>query len=269
MKLFEEFKLYETMWDEPLTEAKADTEKLIAFAGEELAAKFLELRKRLKAPENDLYYWIKKKTPEELEKTIKELEANGSNTKVKKEVAAKGAKLVSDTANWKVYHITSFEAARAYGRDTKWCITGLNNTGDRYWKDYTGRGAQFYFLITNNAYDARGTDSKIALAIYPNNYCEVFNQQDDKISLSDIPHLWEVSIPGIDLGSLSQVKVLQCIYCQDPVTEATYYLDPNGEYCCETCFKSKFFYCPDCGRIYDLKNLADEDEQLCKACISK
>jgi hypothetical protein len=63
MRLFEEFKLYETMWDN-LNEAKADTERLVTFAGQELADRFQAIKNKLKSPENDLYYWIKNKTPE-------------------------------------------------------------------------------------------------------------------------------------------------------------------------------------------------------------
>ena len=53
MKLFEEFNLYETMWDS-LNEAKADIKNLIDFAGEDVANRFLAVKNRLKSPENDL-----------------------------------------------------------------------------------------------------------------------------------------------------------------------------------------------------------------------
>ena len=78
MRLFEEFKLYENMWDS-LTEAKADTQRLIDFAGEELANRFLAIKSRLKYPENDLYYWIKNKTIDELEQAVYNIENTKSN----------------------------------------------------------------------------------------------------------------------------------------------------------------------------------------------
>lgn len=46
--------LYETL--SSLEESKADTQRLIDFAGEDLAKRFEEIKQRLKAPENDLYY---------------------------------------------------------------------------------------------------------------------------------------------------------------------------------------------------------------------
>lgn len=55
MFLNEEFmQIYEELTE--LNEAKADTQKLIDFAGEDLANRFLAVKNRLKAPENDLYY---------------------------------------------------------------------------------------------------------------------------------------------------------------------------------------------------------------------
>lgn len=203
MKLFEEFNLYETMWDS-LSEAKTDIQKLIDFAGEDLANRFVAIKNKFKSPENDLYYWIKNKTPEELEHAISELENTKTKTQTKKELSEVGAELISETEHWKVYHITTFEASQKYGRDTKWCITGVDGYGDKYWKEYTSNGVTFYFLITKSNYNSRGEDSKFALALYPQGSGEAFNQQDDKISFKDIPHIDEVSIPGYDLTTIQE-----------------------------------------------------------------
>jgi hypothetical protein len=133
-----------------LFEAKADTQRLIDFAGEDIANRFLAVKDKLKSPENDLYYWIKNKTVDELKQAISAAENTKSNTQMKKDIADQGAELVADTAHWRVYHITTFAASQKYGRDTQWCITGVNNYGDKYWKDYTKRGVEFYFLITKD-----------------------------------------------------------------------------------------------------------------------
>ena len=208
MKLFEEFNLYETMWDS-LNEAKADTQNLIAFAGEDLANRFLAIKNRLKAPESDLYYWIKNKTPEELEIAVSTLENSKTKTQAKKDLSDAGAKLISETAHWKVYHITTYEAAQKYGRDTRWCITGIDGYGDKYWREYTeDAGVDFYFLITKGEYDPRGEDSKFALALYSHGLGEAFNQQDDKIAFKDIPYIEEVRIPGYDLNSIQEPAII-------------------------------------------------------------
>ena len=62
IKLYEELSI--------LNEAKADKQKLIDFAGPDLAARFEANKKKLKAPENDLYYWIKNKTVAETKRTV-------------------------------------------------------------------------------------------------------------------------------------------------------------------------------------------------------
>jgi hypothetical protein len=40
-------------------------------------------------------------------------------TQIKKEISENGAELIDETDLWKVYHITTYEAAQKYGRDTK------------------------------------------------------------------------------------------------------------------------------------------------------
>ena len=168
--------------DTTLTEGKADTQRLIDFAGEDLANRFLAVRNKFKSPENDLYYWIKNHTPVELEAAIIDAETGVSKSRAKKAISDNGAELVGENEYWKVYHITTFEASQKYGRDTKWCITGINNYGDKYWKDYTNRGIKFYFYITKGNYDARGTSSKMALAVALDNTYNIYDQQDNKVN---------------------------------------------------------------------------------------
>jgi hypothetical protein len=196
-------KLYEELGE--LNEAKADTDKLVAFAGQDLTDRFLAIRNKLPSPENDLYYWIKYKTPADLEQRILGLEQTGSRTQQRKKIA-EGATLVAENDHWKVYHITTFEASQYYGRDTRWCITGINNWGDKYWNEYTQKGVKFWFFITKENYDPRGFDSKFALCVIDDRRCEVYNQQDQKVSLETIPNIDDISIPGLDLNSLICIK---------------------------------------------------------------
>ena len=210
-KLWEEF-------SESLTESKADTQRLVDFAGADLASRFFDIKNKLKAPENDLYYWIKNKSIEELEQTVNKIENTKSNTQIKKDAAGSGAELICETDHWKVYHITTYKAAQAYGRDTHWCITGINEWGDRYWREYKEKGIDFYFLITKDKYNPRGFDSKFALAIYPDNKtCEVFNQKDGQVSIYDIKYIYEVKIPGIDLENLDD-QMVECIRCGEQIS---------------------------------------------------
>ena len=194
LKLYEELSI--------LNEAKADTKKLIDFAGEDLANRFMAVKNRLKYPENDLYYWIKNKSVGELEAVVSNLENTKSKRQAERELTDIGATLVAENAYWKVYHITTFEAAQTYGRDTQWCITGINGYGNKYWKEYTDKGITFYFYITKGKYNPRGTDSKFALTVIPARrdaewdhdvYYKIYNQQDQLVN--EIPNA--ADIPGV------------------------------------------------------------------------
>lgn len=252
MKLYEEFRLYETMWDESLTEAKADTEKLVAFAGEELADRFLALRARLKAPENDLYYWIRHKTPEELDSFVSSKEVSFVASHATKASADKGAKLVCETDHWKVYYITTHEASVKYGRDTKWCISGVGEDGKYAW-DLRSH-AKIYFFISKVDYDPRGIDSKFALVIYNTQMYDVFDQQDNNVeTLDQIPDIDDVHIPGVDLDTITPARgddgLGVCDSCGTEYhIEDLYFLDDD----------SGDRYCSDC--YADWENPTDLDE---------
>lgn len=266
MFLNEEFlTLYETLGE--LNEAKADTQRLVDFAGEELANRFLVIKNKLKAPENDLYYWIKNKTIDEFESAIVSAENEKSTTARKRDLAEEGAKLVCDTAHWKVYHITTFEAAQKYGRDTKWCITGINDWGDKYWTRYAGQGMKFYFLITKDTYDPRGTDSKIAIAVYPDNKtCEVYNQQDALIPLSSIPHIDEINISGIAINDFT--NNIYCFDCEKLLSPEEVWTGLHNEVYCEECFKETYFKCAACSGVF-YNNVFLEDKfgnRFCHNC---
>lgn len=272
MKLSEEFKLYETMWS-TLTEAKADTQNLIDFAGEELANRFLNIKNKLKAPENDLYYWIKNKTPDELEQTVIDCENSKSKTQVNKELSDKGAELIQETPHWKVYHITTYEASQKYGRDTKWCITGIDGVGDKYWKQYTEAGIKFYFLISKDKYDARGRFSKFAIAKHPNTeQYELYDQQDTAVESNYIPYRDEINIPDVDLTI--EYFGHYCENCGtklfDNIYDDGYLKGPDNELYCENCWDKLFFMCQLCGEIYNKEeegNEVDYREWYCNYCI--
>jgi hypothetical protein len=258
MILNEEFLLiYEELSE--LNEAKADTQRLIDFAGEDLANRFLAAKGKFKYPENDLYYWIKNKTVADLEQAIGAAENAKSNRQLTKEIINNGAKLVLDTEHWKVYHITTFDAAVQYGKDTKWCITGLQDSGDKYWNKYKADGADFYFLITNGEYDPRGRDSKFALVLYEAKteydevfeedvtygpWYEVYDQQDYSVLLEDVPFINEIKLPGVDFSKYEPKtgRLLPCEKCGAWMTEeqAENNTTIYGDRLCLTCLKKDY-----------------------------
>ena len=259
-----------------LTEAKADNQRLIDFAGQELADRFLAIKDKLKAPENDLYYWIKNKTTDELEQVITEIEDKAASKKAVQNKADQGATLVCDTAHWKVYHITTFEASQKYGRDSRWCITGVNDYGDKYWKDYTGRGIKFYFAIAKQNYDPRGEDSKFALAVYPDNsLIELYNQVDDRANIDDMPYWEELDIPGVDLGDVLDPadEASNGIWCEECDADITddYNISPDGEYLCNNCFYNTCRHCSECGDAFYTADMIQSvyGDFYCETCWSE
>lgn len=176
-----------------LVEAKADTEKLVDYVGQKEADRFIRLKDRLQGQEKDLYYWLKKE-PQELTDRLDELENEKTRSQVDKE-AKKGAELVAENDYYKVYKINTFDAAKKYGANTKWCITGKESgwikdeNENKYWKQYTDEGIEFYFFISKK------DNHKYALASHPKNRknYEIFDETDKKVD--DIPD--GVKIDGV------------------------------------------------------------------------
>lgn len=169
-----------------LIESKADQQKLIDYVGEDTAKLFFSLKDRLKSPENDIYYWLKRE-PTELEGRLQDLQ-NTQTRKEKNKEAQEGAEVVYSDDIWKVYHITTYPASVKYGKNTQWCIAGSKRwsngeRGEEYFNDYTSKGVEFYFYIKSN-------DEKYALALYSDDgRHQVFNQVDDDVTREDLSFL--------------------------------------------------------------------------------
>lgn len=156
---------------ESLNESKEDNQKLIDYVGEETANRFFKSKSRIKSPENDLYYWLKK-DPIELEDFLDELENTKSKSQQRREDKL-GAELLYNKDGWKVYRIDTYEAARYYGKGTKWCISGNYPGHEEKGKDYFNRYLEYadgyYFIIHGNdkwAYLDINLDSNKAYNLY-------------------------------------------------------------------------------------------------------
>jgi len=93
----------------------------------------------------DIDYWGKKSW-DTFTSFIDDLEKSKSKTEEKKLTKLKGADLVAENGDWRVYHITTHEAAMVYGSGTKWCITQKDGID---WYDYS-EDTEFIFLISKN-----------------------------------------------------------------------------------------------------------------------
>lgn len=179
-----------------LLEAKADQEKLINFAGEDLAKRFMNVKSRLKAPLNDIYYWLKK-TPEELEAAVSEIE-NTKTNKEKENIARQGAELIEENETYRVYHINTYEASVMYGKGTQWCISGSKRWssgvegGRQYWNNYHNSGDEFYFFLNKN-----DDKEKYALVLYPGGRRQIFNAEDNTVkSIPNAPYIQGIYVPA-------------------------------------------------------------------------
>ena len=137
---------------EHLNESKADEQKLIDFVGEETAKQYLKLKPRMEQPFNDLYWWIKEGSPQELKDYVDWLTKTKSKSQVERE-AKQGAKLLYNKNGWKIYRIDTYEAATYYGKNTKWCISGnypgSEGQGQTYFDNYKDNGViDYYFIIS-------------------------------------------------------------------------------------------------------------------------
>ncbi len=255
---YEFIKLYEEL--SSLNEAKQDTLNfknwLISNGASESEAdgytkRFDAIKSRLKSPENDYYYWIKQMKPNDVYDVINDTERVVQIKKYRRQEIADGAELVHESEHWKIYHITNFDASQYYGRDSKWCVTGVGSYGDRYWKDYIRKGYVFYFCIAKQNYNPRGDDSKFALAIHPEAECfQVFNQQDSEVNLEDIPEYTEIQIPGVDFNNYINTEPKFCEHCEAYIVDGDECWGKDGEIYCEDCWSDYYFYCASCGDMY-------------------
>ena len=109
-------------------EGKRDQEILLDFLGDDYYDKYTSIKNKIKDPEYKDIYKLIKKDPNEVKDYIDSFQ---SNTDVRRSKKASGSELVYDKNGYKIYRITTPEAAQLYGSHTKWCIAGrLGNEDD-------------------------------------------------------------------------------------------------------------------------------------------
>jgi len=84
---------------------------------------------------------------------------------------------VHENDDWRVYHITSYEASVLYGKGTKWCISGADANGEKYFNDHASRLA-IYFAIPK---PPNPEELKTAVVVDANGNLQIFNAADDEI----------------------------------------------------------------------------------------
>ena len=124
-------------------------------------AMFKEMKNKIQdAEQKDIDRWA---DWEEFKTFVDQLKEQKSKSEMKKLQKMEGAQLVAENDDWRVYLITTHEAAKIYGSNTKWCIT---QQSPLYWNKYS-RFSNFYFLISKTR-EPEDNWAKIALQVERN-----------------------------------------------------------------------------------------------------
>lgn len=224
--------LYERIYrlEQLLYESKADQDLLLKFLGDEYYNKYVGIKNKINNPEYKDIYRMIKKDPNEVKNYIDSFQSNRSNRQQDKE----GAELIYNKDGWKVYHITTYEAAKFYGRHTKWCIAGNyaghEDEGRAYFNSYMSRddldGYYFYIKSDNEKYCVlKRRSGKIE---------DIYNSADFSVDVADLPEDFP-SIQGV--LSITSAQIKELLY-SDEVSDVEQaisagaeidFIDENGE----------------------------------------
>ena len=135
-------------------EGKKDQEILNNFLGDDYYNKYQDIRNKIKDPDYKDIYKLIKKDPDEVKSYIDNFK---SNADIRKKDKSEGSELIYNKDGWKVYKITTYNAAQLYGKGTKWCITGRypghENKGEHYFDVYMKSrdlDGGYYFYIADD-----------------------------------------------------------------------------------------------------------------------
>ena len=179
-----------------LLEGKRDQEILRDFLGDDYYDKYTSIKNKIKDPEYKDIYKLIKKDPNDVKDYIDSFQ---SNTDVRRSKKSDGAKLIYKDDLWKVYRITTYEAAQLYGSHTRWCISGryecYEERGEEYFYGYIKNNdldGGYYFYIKNDGI------TKYCLLRKENGAVQsIWDASDDELNASDILDI-EEDFPAIE-----------------------------------------------------------------------
>lgn len=206
-----------------ISEGKRDQEILNSFLGDEYYDKYNAVKDKISDPEYRDVYKLIKKNPDEVKDYIDNFKSNRDIIKSAKE----GAKKIYEDSDWVVYRITSYNAAKYYGKNTKWCISGNypghDGLGEKYFnnyiKDYNLDGGYYFYINKHNS-----NDKYCVLKKQSGNIASIGDAKDTNIGDSlywddvDLPYVKEIGLNtaeqedllfAIKDGDLEMVK--QCV----------------------------------------------------------
>ena len=204
-------------------EGKQDQEILNDFLGDEYYNKYNSIKNKITDNDYKDIYKLIKKDPDEVKDYIDNFKSNRDYVKA----AKSDAKKLYEDSDWIVYRITSYNAAKYYGRNTKWCISGNypghEGLGEKYFNDYIRNydldGGYYFYINKHNS-----NDKYCVLKKQSGSIASIWNAEDTNIGDSlywddvDLPYVKEVGLNTADQeellfaikdGDLEMVK--QCV----------------------------------------------------------
>ena len=206
-----------------IIEGKRDQEILNDFLGDDYYNKYQLIKNKIKDLDYKDIYKLIKKDPNEVKNYIDSFQSNRDSVKAAKEGAIK----LYEDSDWIVYKITSYNAAKYYGRNTKWCITGRfpghEGLGEKYFNNYIrdyNLDDGYYFYI--NKHDPN--EKYCVLKSNSGNIKSIWSAEDTNMGNSlywddiDLPYVKEIGLNTVEQeellfaikdGDLDMVK--QCV----------------------------------------------------------
>ena len=183
-----------------ILEGKRDQEVLNDFLGDDYYNKYLSIKNKISDPEYKDIYKLVKKDPNEVKDYIDNFKSSRDKRTASKEM---GTRKVYEDSDWVVYHITNYNAAKYYGRDTKWCIAGNyeghESRGEFYFNDYIkreGLDGGYYFYISKS-------DPHKKYCLLQRNdgrVLSIWDASDTSLDLNyEIEYLKLPKVPGVNL----------------------------------------------------------------------
>ena len=100
---------------------------------------FRNNKQRLLPEERDIYYWLKRPAEDFIIRML-DLKNTTSRNAEKESSKKVGASKVWENKDFLILHIKDYSAAKYYGKNTKWCISGNfagnENKGEYYFNTY-------------------------------------------------------------------------------------------------------------------------------------
>ena len=157
------------------------------------------------------------KTWDELVNDVEEIinKQNYKSNSEKEELAKKGVQVVEQYKDWTLLRITTWEAAKKYGKGTRWCVA--SNIDNKYYNYHSSDNQSLYYVINkkNNRklafnvsdFTKRNSKDKIYVITF-------WNESDNKIAKLDTSSPSElIVVKNIQEEEFDVIKWFSSLYC--------------------------------------------------------